>query len=212
MEGMMEIWKKFNRPPETALKSIQAGRLKGKSDINPQWRYQAMTEVFGPCGIGWKYTIDSLWTVPASDNQHFAFANISLYIKQGYEWSEPIPANGGSIMVAKESSGMHSNDEAYKMAITDALGTAMKMLGVAAEIYLGNWDGSKYKNIPEDEKPKLLTKDQLVEKMKTSSNDFELSARKKKYKADYDSLTPEQQVDIRTAADKRKTELSEVKK
>lgn len=31
------------------------------------------------------------------------------------------------------------------MATTDALSVAMKMLGVAAEIYLGNFDGSKYK-------------------------------------------------------------------
>ena len=31
------------------------------------------------------------------------------------------------------------------MAYTDALGTAMKCLGVASEIYEGNFDGSKYK-------------------------------------------------------------------
>ena len=31
------------------------------------------------------------------------------------------------------------------MAITHALSTAMKMLGMAADIYAGMWDGSKYK-------------------------------------------------------------------
>jgi len=30
------------------------------------------------------------------------------------------------------------------MAVTDALSVALKMLGVAADIYLGRWDGSKY--------------------------------------------------------------------
>ena len=36
------------------------------------------------------------------------------------------------------------DDEAFKMAYTDALGTALKYAGVASEIYEGNFDGSKY--------------------------------------------------------------------
>lgn len=151
---MMETWLKFSKPPVSALKPIQAGRLKGKSDINPQWRYQAMTEVFGMCGIGWKYEIVRLWTEPASHEQVFAFAEIKLYVKRDErdEWSAAIPAIGGSMLVQKEREGLHSNDEAFKMAVTDALGTAMKMLGVAAEVYLGNWDGSKYKETAQENK------------------------------------------------------------
>ena len=30
--------------PKDALKTIEFGNLKGKSDINPQWRYEAMTK------------------------------------------------------------------------------------------------------------------------------------------------------------------------
>ena len=48
--------------PENALKPIQAGRLKGMSNISPVWRIKAMTEEFGPCGIGWKYEIVNRWT------------------------------------------------------------------------------------------------------------------------------------------------------
>jgi hypothetical protein len=48
---------------------------------------------------------------------------------------------------------MHSNDEGYKMAITDALSVAMKSLGVAADIYMGLWDGSKYKQTGLSHKP-----------------------------------------------------------
>lgn len=142
---MLAIWNKFSKPPADALKTIQAGRLKGKSDINPQWRYQAMTEAFGMCGVGWRYEITRLWAENASHEQVFAFASINLYIRQEDAWSEAIPAIGGSMLVQKEREGLHSNDEGFKMAVTDALGTAMKMLGVAAEVYLGNWDGSKYK-------------------------------------------------------------------
>jgi len=64
-------------------------------------------------------------------------------------WSDAIPAIGGSVLVSKESAGLHASDEGYKMAITDALGTAMKMLGVAADIYAGLWDGTKYKDAVE---------------------------------------------------------------
>jgi len=49
------------------------------------------------------------------------------------------------MLVTKESKGLHSSDEGFKMAVTDALSTAMKLLGVGADIYSGMWDGTKYK-------------------------------------------------------------------
>jgi len=151
-----EIWDKVKRPPADALKTITGGRLNGKSDINPQWRYEIMTEIFGMCGQGWKYTIDKKWLEPTTDGQVVAFADITLYVfnKETSLWSEGIPANGGSMLIEKEKAGLHSSDEAYKMAITDALGTAMKMLGVAADIYAGKWDGSKYINETKQEPTK----------------------------------------------------------
>lgn len=154
--GNMEIWNKVKRPPETALKSIAAGRLKGKTDISPQWRYQALTEVLGPCGIGWKYEIKRLWTEQGSHDQVMAFSEVLLWVKVDGAWSEPIPGVGGASLIAKESSGLHSNDEGYKMAVTDALSVALKMIGVAADIYLGAWDGSKYRELEKkDTKPAL---------------------------------------------------------
>lgn len=144
MTDNTKLWDALNRPPATALKKITGGRLKGMTDINPQWRYRALTEQLGPCGIGWKYTIDELWTVPGSADQVCAFARISLFVKYGEQWSEAVPGVGGSMLITKESGGLHTSDEAFKMAITDALSTACKMLGVAGDIYMGLWDGTKY--------------------------------------------------------------------
>lgn len=158
----LEIWNKLNRPPKDALKQIRGGRLKGMTDINPQWRYQMMTEHFGPCGVGWKYEIVRTWAETASDGQIAASVEIKLYVAHDGKWCDPIPGIGGSMMVAKESAGLHSSDEAYKMATTDALSVAMKMLGVAADIYKGLWDGSKYKDAPPEGKkpePKKKQKD-----------------------------------------------------
>ena len=139
-----DIWNKLSKPPASALKKIGGGRLSGMTDINPQWRYEAMTEVFGVCGVGWMFTIDKTWREPGYMDEVFAFAQVSVYVKQGGEWSGAIQGQGGSKLVVQEKGGIHCSDEGYKMAITDALGTAMKMLGVAAEIYAGRWDGSKY--------------------------------------------------------------------
>jgi hypothetical protein len=151
---MMEIWNKVKRPPRSALKEIKGGRLSGMTDINPQWRYQALTEVFGPCGIGWKYTITNLRETDGSEGQKTVFAAVDLYVKINGEWSEPIPGVGGSMYIAKEKSGLHTNDEAPKMAVTDALSVACKMLGVGADIYRGRWSGRGYREDPEDQ-PKV---------------------------------------------------------
>jgi hypothetical protein len=115
------------------------------SDINPMWRIKVMTEVFGVVGEGWMYTIDKMWNSPAANDEQITSVQISLFYRlENGEWSAAIPGIGGSKLVAKESSGLHSNDEAVKMATTDALGVAMKHLGVAADVYMGLWDGSKY--------------------------------------------------------------------
>ena len=127
-----------------ALKKIAGGRLSGMTDIKPQWRYKVMTEVFGPCGSGWSYDVVRTWTEQGPNGEVMAFVLINLKIK-GFEYS--IPGLGGSALIAKETAGLRASDEAYKMATTDALSVAMKLLGVGADIYMGLWDGSKYKTV-----------------------------------------------------------------
>ncbi len=103
-----------------------------------------MDEVYGTCGIGWYPEITKQWTEPVANGEILAFCNINLFIRDGENWSKPIPGTGGSTLVASEKSGLYNSDEAYKMAYTDALSVAMKALGVAADVYLGKYDGSKY--------------------------------------------------------------------
>ena len=154
----MQHYNNLKTLPADALKPILAGRLKGKSDINPQWRVEAMTKEFGVCGIGWKYEVAETWTVPASGDQLLIFAQINLYVKDGEAWSAAIPAIGGDFVIKKETGGLYVNDESYKMAVTDALGVAMKFLGVAADVYRGLVNDSKYgyepKGTPTNYEPK----------------------------------------------------------
>ena len=141
MSENMKLWNALCQPPADALKRITGGRLNGKTDINPMWRIKAMTEQFGPCSNRWGYEIIKMWMEPGADGEIAAFAHVEVWVA-GY--GSRIPGIGGSMLIEKEKSGLHTNDEAYKMAVTDALSVALKNLGVAADIYLGRWDGSKY--------------------------------------------------------------------
>lgn len=141
----LEYWNRLRSVPDEALKTINAGRLKGMSDINPVFRLQVMTDTFGVCGFGWKYEVVKQWT-ETFGSEIKGFCNINLYVKMDGEWSEPIPGTGGSSFVTMERNGAYVNDEVYKMALTDALSVAMKSLGVAADIYFAKGAdlGTKY--------------------------------------------------------------------
>lgn len=152
----MDLWGKLEKTPKEAQKEISAGRLKGFTDINPMWRFKKLTEVFGPCGIGWKYEVVSTHTMHGHNEEQAAFVNILLYYKKDGEWSAGIPGMGGSMFVAKESKGMHTSDECFKMALSDAIGTACKALGMSADIYFSK-DRSKYTGAQEAPEFKMET-------------------------------------------------------
>ena len=135
---MNEKYTAMAQPPADALKPIGFGKLKGKSDINPQWRYETLTEQFGLCGTGWKFEITDVTQVPVvQTGELMVYLTVNLYVKDGDAWGAAIPGVGGDFVIVKDKNGYHGNDEAYKMALTDALGNAAKMVGVAANIYRG---------------------------------------------------------------------------
>jgi hypothetical protein len=155
MSDNLNIWNKLKAVPSAAKKKIFAGRLKGMTDIKPQWRLQMMTEQFGPVGIGWYYEPIKKWTEECG-GEISAHVDLNLYLKDGDNWSAPIFGTGGAMLLSMEKTKEYDkpiyefpglkpyhSDEAYKMATTDALSVAMKQLGVAADVYMGLSD-SKY--------------------------------------------------------------------
>lgn len=139
----LKIYNAVRAVPSEAKKEIKGGRMNGKTDINPMWRIKILTEQFGICGIGWKYEIVKFWCETGSFEQQSAFAQINLFIKDGDKWSDAIPGIGGSAFVAKETSGLYTSDECYKMALTDAISVSCKALGVGADVYWDK-DNTKY--------------------------------------------------------------------
>ena len=156
MSGNMRIYDAVRSVPEEAKRAITAGRLKGKTDINPMWRIKALTEQFGPCGDGWGYTIDRLWIEEGANGEKCAFAMISLWYKrEDGTRSEPVIGIGGNMLVANEKNGLYTSDECYKMALTDAISVACKALGFGADVYWGA-DRTKYTPQQEPQKPQLI--------------------------------------------------------
>lgn len=154
-----------NVPPE-AQRVIDGGRLTGFTEINPMWRIEKLTEIFGPAGFGWYYEITEKRIEEGAEGEKTAFVDINLYVKQGNEWSKPIQGTGGSMFVAKEKGGMYTSDECFKMALTDAISVACKALGFGADIYAKK-DRSKYNGWqPQDSRKQQSNKDQVTEAQK----------------------------------------------
>ena len=164
----MELYNTYRKVPESAQKTITAGRLKGMTDINPMWRIQCLTEAFGPCGIGWFVRTHDKWITEGTDGEKVAWVSASLFIKKGEgedDWSEAIEGIGGSMLVANERNGAHTSDEAFKMAYTDAISVCCKMLGFGADVYWSagrtKYSDSKETQEPEEKKPEEKKPDPL---------------------------------------------------
>ena len=145
MENNLELYNGWREVPQNAQKTITGGNLNGKTDINPMWRIRVLTDKFGPVGFGWYTKITEHWSdteTIGGNLERVAWVRLELYIKQGGEWSAPIEGVGGSKYAGK-GRGSELNDEAFKMAETDALSVACKKLGIGADIYWAA-DNTKY--------------------------------------------------------------------
>lgn len=149
-QGNLEIYNQVRSVPDNALKKIEAGRLKGKSDINPMWRIKKLTELFGAVGFGWYTEVTREWTESSECGETAVFIDINLYVKRDGEWSRPIRGTGGNKVVSLEKKwengesmvSQYLDDEAYKKAYTDAISVAAKALGIGADVY---WEADKTK-------------------------------------------------------------------
>jgi len=162
MTDNLRIYEAARTVPASATKEIAGGRLKGMTDINPMWRIKTLTEQFGPCGFGWKYEITEKRLENGANGEIAAFVDINLYIKVNGEWSDPIPGTGGSAFVAKERNGLYTNDECFKMAMTDALSVACKSLGFGADVY---WEADRTKYDRAKDKPIDLPEKEQVQQL-----------------------------------------------
>lgn len=142
-EENLRFWSALKRTdPRHTKPFTRSGGFRG-TQIDPTWRLQMMTELFGPVGKGWGYEqLD--WTIA----ERMVFVCLRVW------WRDPEtgeqcwtgPQWGGTEMVARRRDGVEApNDEAFKMSVTDALGKCLLQLGLGADVHTGQFDDSKYR-------------------------------------------------------------------
>lgn len=144
----MQIYNAGRSVPTGAVKKITGGAYgaAGLSDINPQWRLEKMTEIFGPCGIGWTWTPEDYHI---ENGYCFAHVTVRYRVHPERGFSEPIHGYGGTLLGKKDDS------DVLKSTFTDAISNALRYLGIGADVWYkagrdasGNQFDSKYSAPP----------------------------------------------------------------
>lgn len=149
IEDAVKLFESVQKPPEDALKPIDAGRLKGKNEISPLWRMKVMTEKFGLYGDGWKYEVIKEWKEPVEATREVIVqVTLNLYTRNRFtgEWNAPSPATGSAYLIVKDKNGLHGNENAWASAMTDAIGKACKPYGIGYDVYLGKTNKDNNQN------------------------------------------------------------------
>jgi hypothetical protein len=148
----LELWEKVERTNPRHTKAITGKSYQGTSP-KPHYLVHKATEAFGPCGIGWGFTIVSerIEEGAGGDRMHIA------HVRVWYEWQGKrgeVEHIGGTQFSGIRSSGKPFTDEdAPKKSVTDALVKALSMIGFAGDIFMGRYDDSKYVNELRNETP-----------------------------------------------------------
>jgi hypothetical protein len=139
----LALWNRLKRTDPRATKPFtRSGGFRG-TQIDPTWRLQMMTEVFGPVGKGWGYE-QLEWTV--HDSMVFILARAWYRDPETGEVCHTGPQWGGNELMRRRRDGSEEpNDEAFKMAMTDAVGKCLVQIGLAADVHMGQFDDSKYR-------------------------------------------------------------------
>lgn len=143
MTKRMDLWRAVEHTPPSHTKQITGKAYSGTSP-KPHYLVMKATETFGPCGIGWGFTVlsERIEDGAGGDKLHIAHVRV-WYIWDGQKGV--VEHIGGTPFSGTRKSGASYIDEdAPKKSVTDALVKALSMIGFAADIFIGRYDDSKY--------------------------------------------------------------------
>lgn len=141
----MRLWDQLGKTDPAHTKQFtRSGGFKGTA-IKPMWCNLRMTEFFGPCGIGWGMEKPTFETHQA-DKEMLVFCTVGVWYLDKPDSSSRglVYGVGGDKYLVSQQNGLRASDEAFKAAYTDAIGNAMKFIGVAADVHMGLFDDNKY--------------------------------------------------------------------
>lgn len=143
MTDNLALWHAVEKTPPSHTKEITGKSYKGNSP-KPHYLIWKATETFGPCGIGWGFTVENERIEEGADGARMHIARVKVWYKWNGERGE-VEHVGGTAFSGKRSNGNPFTDEdAPKKSITDALIKALSMIGFAGDIFMGRYDDNKY--------------------------------------------------------------------
>lgn len=143
MDNNKELWKRAFTTDPRHVKPI-TGKDYGGNSPKPYWIIERLTDEFGPCGIGWGYTIDSERFERFSETDTLHVAKVTLWYMLGEKRGEVTQMGQTKASYVTSKNVFKVDEDAPKKSITDALVKCASYLGFAGDIFSGRWDDSKY--------------------------------------------------------------------
>lgn len=140
------LWLRVCVTDPKAVKPITGKQYNGNSP-KPYWIVERLTDEFGPCGIGWGFTILSERFERFGDGKTAEALHIAVvrfwYMLEGKRGElEQVGQTRASYTTSKDK--FLVDEDAPKKSVTDALVKCASYLGFAGDIFSGRWDDSKY--------------------------------------------------------------------
>lgn len=152
MSANMNIWSQVEK---TAPEATKAAKVNGQqiTSISGHHMVKRATEVFGPVGIGWGWTVaeerfDQGGEIRNDKGEIIGHEvghtiRIKLWFMQDDKRGE-LEQYGCTPFTYKSKWGVTTDTEAPKKSLTDAIKKALSMLGFSADIFLGMYDDTDY--------------------------------------------------------------------
>jgi hypothetical protein len=139
----MRLWDRVCVTDPKAVKPITGKQYSGNSP-KPYWIVERLTQEFGPCGIGWGYSIlnERMERLSETDVLHVAVVRFWYELEGKRGEVEQIGQTKATYMSSKDK--LIVDEDAPKKSVTDALVKCASYIGVAGDIFSGRWDDSKY--------------------------------------------------------------------
>lgn len=163
-----KLWDSVFKTDPAHTKGFQrTGGFKGTA-IKPLYLIHKATELWGPMGSKW-----GAETAEYVIHKDMVFVKASLWYPQDGAPHDrgTVEHWGGDVLVKSDK----PNDEAFKMAFTDAVGKCLVQLGFSADVHLGMFDDNKYVEDRKAEEAKTPTTKQIYgthAAMKTKFNEI----------------------------------------
>ena len=188
MSTNTRIWDQVSVTDPSATKNfVGMGGFEGTA-IKPTYLMRKATEMFGPCGEGWGWTVledrfdeggplqapTKEWPGAPLINAKLHTLKIQLWYMSSDGKKCTVEHYGHTPFVHLQKGKIVTDWEAAKKSLTDAIGKCLQPLGFSADIHMGLFDDAAYVDSVRDEVAITKAEDRVAEeeRQKTERLDY----------------------------------------